>query len=181
MATPEQRKAYQKAYREKNKDRLLAAQRERNKLHYQANKETYGSRNRAWREANPERYKELTRKYTEANREKVVAASREWYAANKDRARATSRKNKLKGYGLTPTEFETMLIEQRGACLICLTQMKSPVVDHDHATGAVRGLLCHKCNSALGLLRDCSEVLQRAAQYLTRSSSGATSTPNKMP
>lgn len=181
MATSDARKAYMKAYREKNRDVLLAKQRERGKANYQANKPAFKAKSQRWREENPERYRELTRRYAEANREKVKEASRAWYAANKDRARATGRANKLKGYGLTVEQFGLMLDAQRGQCLICLEQMAAPVVDHDHATGAVRGLLCRTCNSALGLLKDSPQVLTRAAEYLTRSSSGATSTPSKTP
>lgn len=40
------------------------------------------------------------------------------------------------------------------------------VVDHCHATGHVRGLLCHNCNRALGLLKDSEQALQRALKYL---------------
>jgi hypothetical protein len=173
------RKAYQKAYYERNKARLLEKQRARNAASYKANKAKYAEKSKRWREANPERYRELTKAYAQANREKVKATSRAWYAANKDRARATSRRLKLKGYGLTVEQFGEMLALQQGACLICLQQMLIPVVDHDHVTGRVRGLLCRKCNSALGLLQDSPTVLRRAVRYLTRSSSGATSTPSR--
>jgi hypothetical protein len=53
-------------------------------------------------------------------------------------------------YGLTVADFERMHAEQRGLCAICSDPMRRPVVDHDHATGKVRALLCHKCNLALG-------------------------------
>ena len=182
MATSEARKAYQKAYYEANRATILEGQRERNRASYQADKATYKARSERWRLENPERYRELTKRYAEANREKVKATSAAWYSANKDRASATNRANKLRGYGLTMEQFGLMLESQCGACLICLLPMTRPVVDHDHKTGAVRGLLCRTCNSALGLLKDSPEVLMRAADYLqTRSSSGATSTPSKTP
>ena len=40
------------------------------------------------------------------------------------------------------------------------------VVDHDHKTGKVRGLLCHNCNRALGLLHDDQELMQKASEYV---------------
>lgn len=177
MATSE----YNREYYRKNRDRLLAAQRERGRRNYAANPEAYKVRSKRWREENPERYRELTRKYAEANREKINATSRQWYEDNRQRAAETTRRNKLKRYGLTIEQFEAMLVEQQGCCLICTEEMDPPAVDHNHSTGEVRGLLCRPCNSALGLLRDDPEVLARAIEYLTRSSSGVTSTSSRPP
>jgi hypothetical protein len=64
-----------------------------------------------------------------------------------------------------------MLEEQDGACAICLSTEDSYgrskfSVDHDHETGAVRGLLCTHCNRAIGMFRDNGEHLQRAADYI---------------
>lgn len=56
---------------------------------------------------------------------------------------------------------------QGGLCAICLTA-SAEHVDHHHATGAVRGMLCFSCNAALGHFRDEPEVLRRAADYLER-------------
>lgn len=88
---------------------------------------------------------------------------------------ATSRETQLKRYGLTVETYDAMLASQHGACAICgSTDPKgrkgSPffVVDHDHATGAVRGLLCAPCNSGLGLLMDSTEILEKALAYLRR-------------
>ena len=68
-------------------------------------------------------------------------------------------------YGLRETDVQAMLASQGGLCAICRT---SPAVhiDHDHATGAVRGMLCFRCNAALGQLGDSPETLVRAARYL---------------
>lgn len=60
-----------------------------------------------------------------------------------------------------------MLRLQNGLCVICLIPQETDlVVDHDHATGKVRGLLCSKCNKALGLFLDHHEVCLRASNYL---------------
>ena len=73
-------------------------------------------------------------------------------------------------YGITLADYDEMLEEQGGGCAIC---GKTPEdngkrlgVDHDHNTGRVRGLLCDKCNSGLGMLRDDSTLLLRAVEYL---------------
>lgn len=63
-----------------------------------------------------------------------------------------------------------MHLTQRGVCAICERPprgYKNLAVDHDHATGAVRGLLCQTCNAALGSFGDAPRLLQRAIDYLT--------------
>jgi len=77
-------------------------------------------------------------------------------------------------YGITLEDYEDMYAEQEGLCAICGGEgflMKDChsiklVVDHCHHTGAVRGLLCHNCNRALGLLKDSETSLRAAINYL---------------
>jgi hypothetical protein len=92
--------------------------------------------------------------------------------ANPGRAAASTRKSKLKkSYGITPEEFDTMLEDQYGACSLCGSTSpggrdKRFHVDHDHATGAVRSLLCSSCNVGLGHFRDNPALMRRAAAYV---------------
>lgn len=72
-------------------------------------------------------------------------------------------------YGLSPQDFERMVINQGNACGVCAEQMTKPQVDHDHDTGDVRGLLCARCNVGLGALGDTAESLERAVTYLRNS------------
>ena len=72
-------------------------------------------------------------------------------------------------YGITPEEYEALLEYQGGVCAICLQRpvTKRLAVDHNHRTGAVRGLLCSRCNhDLLGALHDSLGVALRAVQYL---------------
>ena len=74
-------------------------------------------------------------------------------------------------YGITLEEYEAMLTEQGGVCAICGLPENDRYkrrlsVDHDHETGAIRGLLCHMCNTGLGKFTDSSELLTSAANYL---------------
>ena len=71
-------------------------------------------------------------------------------------------------YGVTPKRFDEMLQEQAGRCLICEEPLRHPAVDHCHETGKVRGLLCRRCNTAIGGLHDDPALLQRAIEYLTK-------------
>lgn len=82
------------------------------------------------------------------------------------------RKSQLQQkYGISQADYDTLLASQDGKCAICdgtdLSGRRLSV-DHDHASGAVRGLLCHPCNVAIGLLKDDVQVLERAIEYLAR-------------
>lgn len=77
----------------------------------------------------------------------------------------------LARYGMTVDQFRSMTEQQGGVCAICRRRAKTPRlhVDHCHTTGAVRGLLCEKCNVALGLFDDDPERMREAATYLEKS------------
>lgn len=72
-------------------------------------------------------------------------------------------------HGLTALNIQSMRQSQNNCCAICCRKFdKLPCIDHDHATGDVRGLLCSRCNSALGLFVDNVESLENAIQYLLK-------------
>jgi hypothetical protein len=78
-----------------------------------------------------------------------------------------------RNYGITAEDYDRMLSEQGGACAVCgggpRGNHKYLSVDHDHATGVVRGLLCTTCNPAIGMFKDDPALLRRAADYLESS------------
>lgn len=89
----------------------------------------------------------------------------------RERHLGNKRKGHLKRtYGLSPERYDEMLVEQDGLCAICggRDDGRSLAVDHDHATGEVRGLLCGGCNLGLGSFRDSSRYLMAAVAYLNR-------------
>jgi len=74
-------------------------------------------------------------------------------------------------YGVSPEQYAAMLEAQGGQCAICDSDQwpgkgNSPHVDHEHATGKVRGLLCTNCNNGLGNFGDDPARLRAAADYL---------------
>lgn len=85
---------------------------------------------------------------------------------------ARARNGHLKRkYGITSSDVEAMVASQNGVCAICGTREPRGKtnkwnVDHCHASGSVRGLLCHKCNVGLGRFADNPALLRRAANYL---------------
>jgi hypothetical protein len=82
--------------------------------------------------------------------------------------------NNLKRYGLTPASWTEMLIAQCGRCACCRDPMRVPIVDHDHETGRVRGLLCGPCNLILGHAKDDAQRLLAIVEYLRSEDTKAT-------
>jgi hypothetical protein len=82
--------------------------------------------------------------------------------------------NRRRRYGITAERYQSMVEFQEGLCAICGQPetaqrrgiTKTLAVDHNHTTGQIRGLLCHRCNTALGLLGDDPERLQAVIRYL---------------
>lgn len=73
-------------------------------------------------------------------------------------------------YGITLIQYEEMFNKQNGCCAICnVSEEKLTIrlhIDHNHKTGKVRGLLCKKCNSAIGLFDDNLDLLNKAINYI---------------
>lgn len=96
-----------------------------------------------------------------------------YYKNHRDAVIGRSRAASLeKRYGITEAEFLQLLEDQNGECAICgaenglVTRKAKLAIDHDHTTGAIRGLLCMSCNTALGNLRDDPALLRAAADYI---------------
>jgi len=97
--------------------------------------------NRAWKSRNKEKVAEYKKKHYRENRDKYLTIER-------DRAYK-------KRYGISLADYDAMYVKQSGVCLICKSDKAGNkgqcfAVDHCHATGVVRGLLCIKCNARLG-------------------------------
>lgn len=134
---------------------------------------------RAWRTANPgydaamsrrrraERPEDVNasnRKYRAAHRESVRAYHRAYRKRNRERLYFIAIKSK---FGVTREQYEAMFAAQHGTCALCSKVPKRRLcVDHDHATGAVRALLCTSCNSLLGKIENDMGFIERALAYL---------------
>src|SRR3989304_4571809 len=102
---------------------------------------------------------------------KKQAYNREWRLRPEVQARQRlqKRSRRLGRYGITQIEFEALLNEQGGICAVCGTSnwgAHGPVVDHNHTTEAIRGILCHKCNVAAGHLNENPVLAARLSEYL---------------
>lgn len=118
--------------------------------------------------ANRERARAIQREYRQSRDRSAEIARQE--ERRKERRKADPLLYRARQYGLTREHLENLLIEQDHRCAICgeLEPWERLFVDHDHATGQIRGLLCPECNMAIGLLRDDLDVIASAALYVRR-------------
>lgn len=84
----------------------------------------------------------------------------------------TSERNRRTRYGISENEYYTLLNVQRGKCRICDEEHPKLLVDHCHKTNIIRGLLCAKCNTGIGMLKDSVEIVAEALRYLLKYSKG---------
>jgi hypothetical protein len=137
----------------------------------------------AWRKANKDKIKASKARYYQKHRAEIIARSKQWRDDNleyfkKRRAdeyrkhKRTYRDERLRRvFGISTSDYNRMLKEQRGGCAICGRRTpggkgKHFHVDHCHRTKAVRGLLCHGCNTGIGALGDDPARLRKAADYI---------------
>jgi len=87
----------------------------------------------------------------------------------KNRDAIRKREMRLKReYGISVSDYVAMETAQNKRCALC-DKFTKLVVDHNHLTRKVRGLLCHYCNRGLGFFSDNALVLSKAAEYVKRS------------
>lgn len=126
-------------------------------------KQCHNARSRARYAANPDEIRQKMAEYREKNREQI-------------RQRQAHHTRKWR-YKITRERYEELLQAQGGICPGCLVNLRCDVqvdVDHDHGCcpgeyscgRCVRGLLCHQCNVALGMLQDNPQTLRRLAAYV---------------
>ena len=151
---PEDRRARKiansKAWYQKNQDRVRA--------YREATKEQRNARRRERYAQDPE------------HRAKTVAQVKKWHLAHPD----VKKRGRLKKFQITLEIYRDILELQEYACAICRYSDMSdpnffPLVDHDHETGAVRGLICMNCNQGLGKFQDDVFLLGKAITYLSKS------------
>lgn len=93
---------------------------------------------------------------------------RKWREANQDKNRNTKY---LRKFGITLNDVVAIIQQQNNKCAICNINIElgsKTHLDHDHLTGKIRGVLCQKCNHAIGLFKDSTKVLKSAILYLEK-------------
>jgi len=149
----------------KEKDRI------RNKKYYIKNRDKILSKHNE----NKERNSLNSKKHYIKNKKRKLELARTRYKLLRDKDPVgVSKKeydfNLKRYYGISYEDYDKLLLSQNNACAIC----KNPEyrrrlsVDHCHATGKIRGLLCTKCNVGIGSLNDNIEYLKNAIDYLNK-------------
>lgn len=103
--------------------------------------------------------------YQEANAVKLREHGRVYRAANQQKHKASQR---LRYYGIKEDEYQAALTAQGHLCKLCLLPLallKKPSVDHDHATGRNRGIVCHGCNFKVGYVEKARAILPTLLHY----------------
>ena len=130
---------------------------------------------------------EYNKKWREQNRAKCVKYATDWRNRNREHVKEYRReyiklwekknKRKLQGYrlkrkyGVTVDEKDSILKNQLNQCGICSNEFrnsKDAHLDHDHITKKIRGILCGRCNRALGYFKDNKDILKNAIIYLEK-------------
>lgn len=162
--TREDRREYKKEYHIKHK--------EEEKKYRMEHKDHSREIARKYYLENIEKFKEKKKDYYRRNRDRVIAGRKKY---NKEHRKEILDYHRKKKYGINNLDFNEIMDRQKGVCAICLKpetmkhqngKIKESSVDHDHKTGKTRGLLCTKCNVAIGLMNDDSRLLKRAMNYI---------------
>jgi len=131
-----------------------------------------------WAKQNPGRVRSTRIAHRAANHKYILAKERLYYQENKERLDAYKRKHSKNNphllfaqrirrkYGIGVDDYNSAALIQDGKCALCRRGDARLVIDHDHKTGRFRGLLCVRCNAAMGTFGDSVEGLQKAMLYL---------------
>lgn len=132
--------------------------------YYIKNKETKTRYHVQWRKDNPRYMKEW---YKRHKKEELLKANKRNLKNKEDNRKKTLKRK----YSLSHENWLEIWKNQSGKCAICGEVFNNPsdaCVDHNHETGKVRGLLCKKCNLALGLFNDDIKNMMTAVEYLEK-------------
>ena len=110
-----------------------------------------------------EKAKEIRKIHDNLHKEELREKSKIYKEKHKDKIKNWRLQ---KEHHITIQEYKNMFIEQEGKCAICGKKFNYLCVDHDHNTGKIRGLLCHKCNLVIGYAHENIRTLISAAKFL---------------
>ena len=119
-------------------------------------------------------YAKYGKKWYEKNKESEAVRGKAYYQKTGKEKKLLSyperRRTILKSrYGITPEQFDCMLVSQDNKCAICKQEYHLTMhIDHNHSTGEIRGLLCNNCNRGLGHFKDNPMYLVKALEYLSK-------------
>lgn len=102
----------------------------------------------------------------------ATAIGKKWKDDNRDRHLEIVKAGHLKKkYGITLKDFHSIMKVQGDVCAICRRSLdggKASHIDHNHITNEIRGILCSKCNTAIGLLDEDENIIWNLLEYLKK-------------
>lgn len=144
-------------------------------LWYVKNREVSLVRSKVYRKNNPEWAKEVDAKHHR---------NYNWREKFPEKAKLLSirqaQEKRFRNHGITKSDYDAMLFSQKGVCAVCgetpvtsavragANKYDNFVIDHDHETGIIRGIVCTNCNVALGMIRDDPKKARKLALYLEK-------------
>ena len=150
-------------YKKINKEKIKAYQKWYNKQ--------YKEKAKLWRLKNAKRLKKLKKEHYEKNKKRILKTVKAYRAKHPKRRKNSELKA---NFDITLKEYYFLLKKQNGRCAIC-GQKETRIVNGklsklavDHKEDKIRGLLCMKCNRALGMFKDDIQILQNAIRYLKK-------------
>ena len=167
---------YSRKYRAANRERLTA----QTKAWKAENKDRVAASDEKYREAHAAEIRERGAKYRQTQTAKVRASQKANHQRHPEKRQAFRQKYQQNGrsriwrlqhrYGLTPEDVAALLDVQGNVCAVCGKPFgtRKQYIDHDHGTGAVRGVVHMECNTLMGLAKDDPVLLEKAAAYLRR-------------
>jgi hypothetical protein len=172
------KREYARRYREANKERVHASA----ERYRKANRERINERMRRNYEENPEPKREYVRRYAQENPERKREQNRRSYQNNRPRERERLRQQRLNGIKSAAERRRDAIVTdlwhaQGGRCYLCERSLalEAAVLEHDHrccpkmntyCAYCIRGAACTQCNTAIGLLREDPDMLERVAHNL---------------
>lgn len=146
--------------------------RKKKKAWVRRNKDKVRKSERRWRKANPDKIKASKLRYRKKHPKKVKAQIQKCWKQNYKKYKYNNWRRWLKTrYGISEVEFLAVLEKQKGKCAICQSKQlcgkrRKLYIDHCHKNDTLRGLLCFRCNTLLGMAQDKISILLSAAKYL---------------
>lgn len=171
--------AYMRKYRKEHPERHTApeyreARRAASRRYRGRHPERLLERQRKYAKENPEIKKEQMRRYRERNSDAIKERERGRYQQlSPEEKLARSLKIQCGQYGITVADYRLMEHCQQGRCAVCreVGEGRRLDIDHDHTTGSVRGLLCRRCNLAVGFWeRGGPKLIEQLICYIRRTS-----------
>jgi DNA repair exonuclease SbcCD ATPase subunit len=152
-------------YYVKNKQRIL----QKSSEYYIKNKDKVLERMAEMHKNDPTIGRERAKKFAIQNPDKLKKYQKTWKERHPDKRKIYTRNSRIRAYGIEPEKYYEMLEQQGHKCAICNAEptRRTLSIDHNHATGKVRGLLCDGCNLSLGHLER-REWVEKAKEYLTK-------------